>query len=222
MKKLLLFFLSIIFINFQSLQANQESYMDYEDFLFDIKDYVGEDVKVQVFLLDVDLPNRLANIDEYTGINIENIKKETVLDIAKLCDYDTACWLDVEGEVSINPDLVPEYIITANKVKLYFLVGVAVSKSGTVYINTSEESAVEYLKEDTEEEFFSGYVWADGSGTLAVGHGLGPSDFFAAWSFHKDEATAITEAINNCNNEISGVLNIGVECTEIIFEIPWW
>ena len=222
MKLILLIAFSIYFLNIQSLQAKQEGYMDYEDFLFDVKDYVGKDVKVQVYLLDLNLPDRIANVDEHVDIDMELIKKEEILDVSKLCDFDTTCWLDVEGKVVKNPNIFPAYILRAEKIKLYFLIGVAVSETGYAYINTSEEGAVEYLREDTNEEYLSGYVWADGSGTLAVGHGLGPSEFFAAWSFHKDKTTAIVEALNNCNDEISGVLNIGVECGEITFDIPWW
>ena len=222
MKKFLLIIFSIYFLNLQSLHARQEAFMDYEEFLFDVNKYVGKDVKVQVYLLDVDLPNRIANVDEHLSVDIELIKKEKILDLAKLCDFDTTCWLDVEGRLEENPDFFPTYILKAKKTQLHFLIGLAVSETGTAYINTTEEDAVQNLKEDTNEDYISGYIWADGRGTLAIGHGLGTSDFFAGWSFNKDRSTAVVEALNNCNDEITGILNIGLECGEITFDIPWW
>ena len=222
MKKFVLFLLSLYFLSLQNLHAKQEGYLDYEEFLFDINKYSGKDVKAQVYLLDVNLPDRIANVDEHVEVDIGLIEKETILDLAKLCDYDTTCWLDVEGNLVKNPNLYPTYILKAKKVKLYFLIGLAVSETGTAYISTTEEGAISNLRDDTNEEYLSGYVWADGKGTLAIGHGSGTTDFYAAWSFNKDEKSAVAEALNNCDDEVTGILNINVECGEIIFEIPWW
>ena len=140
MKKIFITILSLILFSFSNVKANQEEFMSYEDFLFDAKDLLYQTVKVQVPFFWFDIPARTAHINngESLAILMENIERDQVLNIAKLCDAGTTCWLDVQGEVLENPDMFPPFLIDANSVKLHFLVGYAVSETGSLWVGASE------------------------------------------------------------------------------------
>ena len=109
MKKIFITTLSLLIFSFSNVKANQDEFMSYEDFLFDVKDLLYQTVKVQVPFNWLDIPSRTAHIYDGMSLSIlmENIKRDQILNIAKLCDLGTTCWLDVEGKALENPDLFP-------------------------------------------------------------------------------------------------------------------
>ena len=224
MKKIFITILSLILFNFSNVKANEEEFMSYEDFLFDAKDLLYQTVKVQVPFFWFDIPARTAHINngESLAILMENIERDQVLNIAKLCDAGTTCWLDVQGEVLENPNIFPPFLIDANSVKLHFLVGYAVSETGSLWVGASEEDAISYLTESNEgEAYLSNYLWISEPGTLAIGFGSGLTEFYVAHSFNKYADVAITEAVKDCDDQITGILN-SVKCEPITMDIPWW
>ena len=93
MKKIL----SILLITFGFISyTNANEFMEYEDFLFDAPDILGQIVKVQVPVYDVDIPTRTINVDfDNLAINVKKIARDKIKDIIKLCDIDTTCFIDV-------------------------------------------------------------------------------------------------------------------------------
>ena len=106
MQKIFITTLSLLIFSFSNVKANQEEFMSYEDFLFDVKDLLDQTVKVQVLFNWLDIPSRVAHIDyDMTlAILMEYIERDKVLNIVELCDIGTTCWLDVEGVVIDNSD----------------------------------------------------------------------------------------------------------------------
>ena len=207
-----------------SLNANQSDYMTYEDFLFDVQDLLDRNVKVEVPVAAVDIPSRTLNVDfSNLDISLKNIDRSTIKDIVALCEFSTTCFIDVEEILKDNPELFPPYIIEASAIKLWFLIGVAVSESGYTYINIDENSAVTSLLDQVgDEAYVSGEVWVNETGSLVVGFGSGVTDFYASWVFNKDVNLATNEALQLCNDHITGILNLTVECEAITFDVPWW
>ena len=227
MQKIFITILSLLIFSFSNVKANQDEFMSYEDFLFDVKDLLDQTVKVQVLFDWLDIPSRAAYIDG--GINLailmEYIERDKVLNIVELCDIGTTCWLDVEGEVLENPNAYayPPFLIEANSVKLHFLVGYAISETGQLWIGASEEDAINALQESNENEaYLSDYLWIDEPGTLAIGFGSGLTEFYASYSFNKDAEAAIASAVKDCDDHVTGILNLGVKCEPITMDIPWW
>ena len=127
MKKIFITTLSLLIFSFSNVKANQDEFMSYEDFLFDVKDLLDQTVKVQVLFNWLDIPSRTAYIDNGMNLAIlmEYIKRDKILNIVELCDG-TTCWLDVEGVVIDNSNYqwdpaLPKFLIEANSVKLHFL-----------------------------------------------------------------------------------------------------
>ena len=230
MKKIFITTLSLLIFSFSNVKANQEEFMSYEDFLFDVKDLLDQTVKVQVLFNWLDIPSRVAHIDyDMTlAILMEYIERDKVLNIVELCDIGTTCWLDVEGVVIDNSDYqwdpsLPKFLIEANSVKLHFLVGYAISETGQLWIGASEEDAINALQESNENEaYLSDYLWIDEPGTLAIGFGSGLTEFYASYSFNKDAEAAIASAVKDCDDHVTGILNLGVKCEPITMDIPWW
>ena len=222
MRKIFITILSMVVFSISNIYANQEEFMSYEDFLFDVKDLLYQTVEVQVPFLWFDIPARTAHIDESLAIRMENIERDQVLNIAKLCDGGTNCWLDVQGEVLENPNVFPPFLIDAESVKLHFLVGYAVSETGSLSVGVSEEDAISYLLESSEgEAYLSNYLWISEPGTLVIGFGSGLTEFYIAHSFNKNAEVAITDAVKDCNDLITGIFN-NVKCEPITMNIPWW
>ena len=225
MRKIFITILSLVFFIFSNVKANQEELMSYEDFLFDAKDLLNQTVKVQVPFFWLDIPARTAHIHngESLVILMENIERDRVLNIAKLCEAGATCWLDVEGKVLENPAFFPPFLIEANSVKLHFLFGYAISETGSLSVGGSEEDAISALQESNEgEAYLSDYLWIDEPGTLAIGFGKGLTEFYAFYSFNKYAEAAITEAVKECDDHVTGLLNLGVKCEPITMDIPWW
>ena len=230
MKKIFITTLSLLIFSFSNVKANQEEFMSYEDFLFDVKDLLDQTVKVQVLFNWLDIPSRVAHIDyDMTlAILMEYIERDKVLNIVELCDIGTTCWLDVEGVVIDNSDYqwdpaLPKFLIEANSVKLHFLVGYAISETGELWVGASEEDAINALQESNENEaYLSDYLWIDEPGTLAIGFGSGLTEFYASYSFNKDAEAAIASAVKDCDDHVTGILNLGVKCEPITMDIPWW
>tara|TARA_Y100001970_G_C14087776_1_gene778300 strand:- start:430 stop:1128 length:699 start_codon:yes stop_codon:yes gene_type:complete len=230
MKKIFITTLSLLIFCFSNVKANQDEFMSYEDFLFDVKDLLDQTVKVQVLFNWLDIPSRVAHIDyDMTlAILMEYIERDKVLNIVELCDIGTTCWLDVEGVVIDNSDYqwdpsLPKFLIEANSVKLHFLVGYAISETGQLWIGASEEDAINALQESNENEaYLSDYLWIDEPGTLAIGFGSGLTEFYASYSFNKDAEAAIASAVKDCDDHVTGILNLGVKCEPITMDIPWW
>ena len=230
MKKIFITTLSLLIFSFSNVKANQEEFMSYEDFLFDVKDLLDQTVKVQVLFNWLDIPSRVAHIDyDMTlAILMEYIERDKVLNIVELCDIGTTCWLDVEGVVIDNSDYqwdpaLPKFLIEANSVKLHFLVGYAISETGELWVGASEEDAINALQESNENEaYLSDYLWIDEPGTLAIGFGSGLTEFYAFYSFNKDAETAIASAVKECDDHVTGLLNLGVKCESFTMDIPWW
>ena len=230
MKKIFITTLSLLIFSFSNVKANQDEFMSYEDFLFDVKDLLDQTVKVQVLFNWLDIPSRVAHIDyDMTlAILMEYIERDKVLNIVELCDIGTTCWLDVEGVVIDNSDYqwdpsLPKFLIEANSVKLHFLVGYAISETGQLWIGASEEDAINALQESNENEaYLSDYLWIDEPGTLAIGFGSGLTEFYASYSFNKDAEAAIASAVKDCDDHVTGILNLGVKCEPITMDIPWW
>ena len=230
MKKIFITTLSLLIFSFSNVKANQDEFMSYEDFLFDVKDLLDQTVKVQVLFNWLDIPSRAAFIDGGMNLAIlmEYIERDKVLNIVELCDIGTTCWLDVEGVVIDNSDwqwgaALPKFLIEANSVKLHFLVGYAISETGQLWIGASEEDAINALQESNENEaYLSDYLWIDEPGTLAIGFGSGLTEFYASYSFNKDAEAAIASAVKECDDHVTGILNLGVKCEPITMDIPWW
>ena len=230
MKKIFITILSLLIFSFSNVKANQDEFMSYEDFLFDVKDLLDQTVKVQVLFNWLDIPSRVAHIDyDMTlAILMEYIERDKVLNIVELCDIGTTCWLDVEGVVIDNSDYqwdpaLPKFLIEANSVKLHFLVGYAISETGELWVGASEEDAINALQESNENEaYLSDYLWIDEPGTLAIGFGSGLTEFYASYSFNKDAEAAIASAVKDCDDHVTGILNLGVKCEPITMDIPWW
>ena len=230
MKKIFITTLSLLIFSFSNVKANQDEFMSYEDFLFDVKDLLDQTVKVQVLFNWLDIPSRVAHIDyDMTlAILMEYIERDKVLNIVELCDIGTTCWLDVEGVVIDNSDYqwdpsLPKFLIEANSVKLHFLVGYAISETGALWVGASEEDAINALQESNENEaYLSDYLWIDEPGTLAIGFGSGLTEFYASYSFNKDAEAAIASAVKDCDDHVTGILNLGVKCEPITMDIPWW
>ena len=230
MKKIFITTLSLLIFSFSNVKANQDEFMSYEDFLFDVKDLLDQTVKVQVLFNWLDIPSRVAHIDyDMTlAILMEYIERDKVLNIVELCDIGTTCWLDVEGVVIDNSDYqwdpaLPKFLIEANSVKLHFLVGYAISETGELWVGASEEDAINALQESNENEaYLSDYLWIDEPGTLAIGFGSGLTEFYASYSFNKDAEAAIASAVKDCDDHVTGILNLGVKCEPITMDIPWW
>ena len=154
---------------------------------------------------------------------MDNIERDQILNISKLCEPGTICWLDVEGMVLDNTNAHPPFLIDANSIKLHFLVGYAVSQNGSLWVGVSEEDAISYLTESNEDEgYLSNYLWISEPGTLAIGFGSGLTDFYAAHSFNKYTEAAIASAVKDCDDHVTGILNLGVKCEPITMDIPWW
>ena len=230
MQKIFITTLSLLIFSFSNVKANQDEFMSYEDFLFDVKDLLDQTVKVQVLFNWLDIPSRVAHIDyDMTlAILMEYIERDKVLNIVELCDIGTTCWLDVEGVVIDNSDYqwdpaLPKFLIEANSVKLHFLVGYAISETGELWVGASEEDAINALQESNENEaYLSDYLWIDEPGTLAIGFGSGLTEFYASYSFNKDAEAAIASAVKDCDDHVTGILNLGVKCEPITMDIPWW
>ena len=230
MQKIFITTLSLLIFSFSNVKANQDEFMSYEDFLFDVKDLLDQTVKVQVLFNWLDIPSRVAHIDyDMTlAILMEYIERDKVLNIVELCDIGTTCWLDVEGVVIDNSDYqwdpaLPKFLIEANSVKLHFLVGYAISETGALWVGASEEDAINALQESNENEaYLSDYLWIDEPGTLAIGFGSGLTEFYASYSFNKDAEAAIASAVKDCDDHVTGILNLGVKCEPITMDIPWW
>ena len=229
MQKIFITTLSLLIFSFSNVKANQDEFMSYEDFLFDVKDLLDQTVKVQVLFNWLDIPSRVAHIDyDMTlAILMEYIERDKVLNIVELCDIGTTCWLDVEGVVIDNSDYqwdpaLPKFLIEANSVKLHFLVGYAISETGELWVGASEEDAINALQESNENEaYLSDYLWIDEPGTLAIGFGSGLTEFYASYSFNKDAEAAIASAVKDCDDHVTGILNLGVKCEPITMDIPW-
>ena len=229
MQKIFITTLSLLIFSFSNVKANQDEFMSYEDFLFDVKDLLDQTVKVQVPFSWLDIPSRTAYIDDGMNLAIlmEYIERDKVLNIVELCDFGTTCWLDVEGVVIDNSDYqwgdAAPFLIEANSVKLHFLVGYAISETGSLWVGASEEDAINALQESNENEaYLSDYLWIDEPGTLAIGFGSGLTEFYASYSFNKDAEAAITSAVKECDDHVTGILNLGVKCEPITMDIPWW
>ena len=230
MQKIFITTLSLLIFSFSNVKANQDEFMSYEDFLFDVKDLLDQTVKVQVPFSWLDIPSRTAYIID-DGFNLailmEYIERDKILNIVELCDG-TTCWLDVEGVVIDNSNYqwdpaLPTFLIEANSVKLHFLVGYAISETGALWVGASEEDAINALQESNENEaYLSDYLWIDEPGTLAIGFGSGLTEFYASYSFNKDAEAAIASAVKDCDDHVTGILNLGVKCEPITMDIPWW
>ena len=77
--KLQLFLLLVLFS--QPLIADEEQFMNFDDFLFDIKDYINKSIKVQVPVYAVDIPSRLAQVDGNVAVDLEQIDRQKIKDI---------------------------------------------------------------------------------------------------------------------------------------------
>ena len=120
--------------------------------------------------------------------------------------------------------MFPPYLISANDANLWFLVGVAVSEGGIAYIGIDEQSAINDILEITNgtQGYVSGFDWIDTTGTFAVAYAVGVSEFFAGWGFNPDYDLAIAEAVENCDSQITGLMNFSVKCEPLVFNVPWW
>ena len=56
---------------------------------------------------------------------------------------------------------------------------------------------------------------------MVIGFGSGLTEFYVAHSFNKYAEVAITEAVKDCDDQITGILN-SVKCEPITMDIPWW
>jgi hypothetical protein len=210
--------LSILLITFGFISyTNANEFMEYEDFLFDAPDILGQIVKVQVPVYDVDIPTRTINVDfDNLAINVKKIARDKIKDIIKLCDIDTTCFIDVEGKLINHPDGFPTYLIDATSASLHFLVGVAVSESGFAYVGTSANHAAEALLESAygDEEYLYDEMYVGSPGKLVIAYGSGLTEFYVSWAFDKNEEKASNEALKECNEHY--------KCSPIVFDIPWW
>ena len=221
--KLQLFLLLVLFS--QPLIADEEQFMNFDDFLFDIKDYINKSIKVQVPVYAVDIPTRLAQVDGNVAVDLERIDRQKIKDIITLCDgVGGSCFLDVSGDMVENPQFFPPYIIQAEKVSMWFLVGVAVSENGIIYIHSTEANAIAAVQEATsfEENYVSGYLWIDSPGVVAIAYGEGGGSYFVGYSFNINEKLARNEAEKNCTEQMGSITKLVTSCSAIIFNVPWW
>ena len=82
--KLQLFLVLVLFS--RPLIAEEEQFMNFDDFLFDVKDYINKPIKVQVPVYAVDIPSRLAQIDGNVAVDLKQIDRQKIKDIITLCD----------------------------------------------------------------------------------------------------------------------------------------
>lgn len=208
-----------------SFTQNQE-YMDYENFLFDVETMLGSNVQVQVPVYLLDVPTRTIQVDlENLKIDVSQIDKKILKDINALCNLTGAnCYLNVDGILVRNPEMFPTYSISANYANLMFLVGVAVSEEGLVYVDIDEQSAVNNIIQTTggTQSYISGYDFIDSTGTFAVAHAIGIFEFYAGWGFNPDQDLAIKKAVESCKKQITGLVNFAAKCEPIVFDVPWW
>ena len=61
MRKIFITILSMVVFSISNVYANQEEFMSYEDFLFDVKDLLYQTVEVQVPFLWFDIPARIRH-----------------------------------------------------------------------------------------------------------------------------------------------------------------
>lgn len=217
----------ILFIFFSKLSfAQTQGYMSYDDFLFDAEMMLDSDVKVQLPIFSLDIPTRTVQVDlQNVAVDVSQIDRKIIKDINTLCNGTGAnCYLDVEGTLNNNPEMFPPYLISANDANLWFLVGVAVSEGGIAYIGIDEQSAINDILEITNgtQGYVSGFDWIDTTGTFAVAYAVGVSEFFAGWGFNPDYDLAIAEAVENCDSQITGLMNFSVKCEPLVFNVPWW
>ncbi len=220
-------FLCIFLISCSQLSfADTEEYMNYDDFLFDAETFLEKNLKVQVPIFSLDIPSRTINVDlQNLAIDVSQIDRATLKDISVLCNGTGAnCYLDVAGKLVRHPDSYPTYLIAANNATLWFKVGVAVSEKGMAYIGINEQNAVNSIVDATggAQSYISGYSWINSTGTFAVAYAIGMTEYYAGWGFNAKKDLAIEEAIENCNSQISGLVNFSAECEPLVFDIPWW
>ncbi len=210
----------------QPLHAQQDSYLEYEDFLFDINEFINKNVKVQVPVIAVDIPSRTAHVDlTNVAVSLKKVPRQKIKNIVQLCDgVGGSCFLDVSGKLVENSDYFPPFILEADTVSLWFLVGLAVSESGLAFIHVTENQAAISVQEATSysENYVSDQTWIDGPGTLAIAHGSGGVSFYMGYSFNVDESQAAREAESNCNDQMSSLAKIVTSCSSMLFTIPWW
>ncbi|MDA8875475.1 DUF4189 domain-containing protein [Planktomarina temperata] len=209
----------------QQLSAQEKSYMSFDDFLFDIQDYVNTSVNVQVPIYAVDIPSRQAQVDGALAVDLKQINRQTIKDIITLCDgVGGSCFLDVSGSLVENPDYFPTYIIKADNVTMWFSVGVAVSESGYTNLHTTEQYAINAMQQATayQEGYLSGHLWINSPGVVAVAYGAGGGSYFIGYSFNADEKTAKNEAEKKCNEQIGPINKLLTSCSAQIFKVPWW
>ncbi len=203
-----------------------QEYMDYENFLFDVEAMLGTNVQVQVPVFSLNIPDRTIQVDlENLKIDVSQIDKKTLKDINALCNVTGAnCYLNVDGILVRNPEMFPTYSISANHANLMFLVGVAVSEEGLVYVHIDEQSAINTIIQTTggTQSYISGFDYINSTGTFAVAHAIGVSEYYAGWGFNPDQDLAIKKAVENCRKQITGLVNFTSKCEPVVFDVPWW
>jgi hypothetical protein len=205
-----------------------KEFLSYDDFLFDIRNYVSKSVNVQVPVFSVDLVNRTADVDfQHLIINLKQIEKQKIKDINTLCGSGgVSCFLDVEGTLALNSNEYShiKYMINANAVALHFLVGVAVDENGNSIINISENDAVMSLTQGSNfANVVSDEFWIDSPSNIVIGFASGLTEFYVGWGADPDLEIAKTDALRLCEESIPSLeKTMEVQCEPIIFEVPWW
>lgn len=223
----ILFLLIILTLPFYSISAQAEKKevkrMEYNDFLFDMKELVDQEVNIRVPVLMVDVVERQVIPEGLKFVvNIANLERQEIKDIDSICtDFTVNCFIDVKGKLKKE---MYQYVIDAKSVSTLFKIGISVSETGRIAVNLSEELANldNVLINGGLEEQISGYLWIEGRGKLVVAYGYNIKEFYGTWTFDTDADNAKKVVLDECNKAIFGVLKLSSKCKATVYDVPWW